>query len=93
MVVTKQFKSQKVFGGRQTLHRWHLQRSLLYFINDSKVRNSALHQEQHLILKAMVLSLTELLLALGLSAVPIKVMGILSLPEEIALFGLSEQHT
>lgn len=93
MVVTKQSKSQKVLEGRQTLRGWHLQRSLLFFTNDRKVRNSGLHQEQHYILNAMVLSLTELLLALGLSVVPIKVMGILSLPEEIAVFGLSEQHT
>lgn len=92
-MVTKQSKLQKVLEARQTLHRWSLQRSLLFFTNDSKVRNSALHQEQHFILNAMVLSLMELLLALGLSAVPIEVMGILSLPEERAVFGLSEQHT
>lgn len=66
---------------------------IIIFTNDSKVRNSSLHQEQHFILNAMVLSLTELLLALGLSGVPIKVMGILSLPEESAVFGLSEKHT
>lgn len=41
----------------------------------------------------MVLSLMELLLALGLSTVPMKLMGILSLPEKRAGFGLSEQHT
>lgn len=60
----------------------------IFCTNDSKERNPAMRQEEHLILNAKALSLMEQLLVLGLSTVSIKLMGILSLPEKRSGFGL-----
>lgn len=76
----------KGLGKKAHLTQMASAKVIIIFTNYSKVRNSALHQEQHFILNVMLLSLIELLLALGLSGVPIKVMGILSLSEERAVF-------
>jgi len=83
---------KRFFWDSTDLQGWRLQRSSLFFTNDSTERSPALHQEQYLIFNAMALSLMELLLVLGLSTVLIKLMGILSLPESRTGCGLSEQH-